>query len=68
MALSGQTNCAGVCPLLGNSGHWWASELNGLAVNDPKRTLLEEPQLWCHPTDEQRADDDDQDHDCPCIK
>src|SRR5450631_4204042 len=39
MALSGQSSCARVCPLLGNSGQGWVFARVGLVANDPTATL-----------------------------
>jgi hypothetical protein len=39
MALSGQSNLAGVCPLSNHSGQRWILGRDGLSANDPERTL-----------------------------
>src|SRR5471032_3296214 len=39
LALSGQSSCTRVCPLLDQSGQRWILACGGLSANDPKRTL-----------------------------
>ena len=39
MALSGQSSCAHVCPLLGQSGQIWILACDGLSAYDPQATF-----------------------------
>src|ERR1035441_7010792 len=39
MALSGQSSCARVCPLLDQSGQSWILARDGLSASDQQRTL-----------------------------
>src|SRR6202166_4270745 len=43
MALSGQSSCARVCPLLDNSGQTWILAQAGLSANDPTATCTAPP-------------------------